>query len=58
MSTYVEEGEYKGYPTLKICYMRDDEERTLISFGVKKAEAIIDHWDDIVAFVDKNGGER
>ena len=55
--TYIKEGEYKGYPTLSICYMRDDEERTLISFGVKKAEGILEHIDDIRKFVDDNQKE-
>ena len=54
-NTYVREGEYKGYPTLSICYMRDDEEKTLISFGVKKAEAICDLIDEIRVFAEKNG---
>jgi hypothetical protein len=57
-NTYTREGEYKGYPTLSICYMRDEEEKTLISFGVKKAEAICDHIDEIRVFADKNGKEK
>lgn len=55
--TYIKEGEYKGYPTLSICYMKDDEEKTLISFGVKKAEGICEHIDDIRKFVDDNQKE-
>lgn len=55
--TYTKEGEYKGYPTLSICYMRDDEERVLISFGAKKAEGICDHIDEIRQFADKNKRE-
>ena len=54
-NTYTREGEYKGYPTLSICYMRDEEEKTLISFGVKKAEAICDLIDEIRVFAEKNG---
>ena len=57
-NTYVREGEYKGYPTLSICYMRDEEEKTLISFGVKKAEAICDHIDEIRVFAEKNRKEK
>ena len=56
MSTYTKEGEYKGYPVFQICYMKDGEERTLISFGKKKAEAIVEHLDEIKIFAE--GGER
>ncbi len=55
--TYTKEGEYKGYPTLSICYMRDDEEKTLISFGVKKAEGLLEHYDEIRQFVENNQKE-
>jgi hypothetical protein len=37
--------------------MKDDEEKTLISFGVKKAEGICEHIDDIRKFVDDNQKE-
>lgn len=58
-NTYVREGEYKGYPTLSIKYMdKDGEERTLISFGVRKAEAICDHIDEIRVFAEKNRKEK
>jgi hypothetical protein len=38
--------------------MRDEEEKTLISFGVKKAEAICDHIDEIRVFAEKNGRRK
>jgi hypothetical protein len=53
--TYAEEDEYKGYPILKICYRDENgEERMLISFGFRKAEAILEHYDDIQAFVEEH----
>jgi len=56
MSTYTKESDYKGFPVFQICYMKDGEERTLISFGKKKAEAIAEHIDEIRLFAE--GGER
>ena len=55
MSTYTKEGVYKGYPVFQICYMKDGEEKILISFGTKKAQAICDHIDEIRIFAE--GGE-
>lgn len=57
MSTYTKEGDYKGFPVFQICYMKDGEERTLISFGVKKAEGITEHIDAIRVFVEQNKKE-
>jgi|GEM_PF-3537767 hypothetical protein len=54
MSTYTKEGDYKGFPVFQICYMKDGEERTLISFGKKKAEAICEHIQDIRVFAEGN----
>jgi hypothetical protein len=56
MSTYTKESDYKGFPVFQICYMKDGEERTLISFGKKKAEAIVEHLDEIKIFAE--GGNR
>jgi len=56
--SYVKNGEYKGFPVLSINYMKDDEERTLISFGVKKAEGILEHSDEIAKFVEENSREK
>ena len=54
-NTYTDEGEYKGFPVFKINYKdRDGEERTLMSFGAKKANAICDHIDEIRVFAEKN----
>ena len=53
MATYIKETEYKGYPVLNICYMKDDEEKVLISFGKKKAEGICEHIDEIRQFVEE-----
>lgn len=53
--TYTREGTYKGNPVLSICYMRDGEERVLMSFGKKKAEAICEHIDEIGVFAEGKG---
>lgn len=55
-NTYTKKGEYKGSPVLSICYMRDGEERTLVSFGRRKADAICDHIDEIRVFAE--GGKE
>jgi len=55
-NTYTKEDDYKGFPVFQICYMKDGEERTLISFRKKKAEAIVEHLDEIKIFAE--GGER
>jgi len=53
-NTYTEEGDYKGFPVFEINYLdKDGEERTLISFGVRKAIAICDHIDEIRVFAEK-----
>lgn len=54
MSTYTKEVMYEGWPILQICYMKDGEEKRLMSFGVKKAEAITEHIDEIRVFVEQN----
>jgi len=57
--TYTKKGEFKGFPVLLINYMdREGEERTLISFGVKKAEGILEHSDEIAKFVEENSRKK
>ncbi len=52
-NTYTEKAEFRGWPLFQIKYMdNNEEERTLISFGKKKAEAICDHIDEIRAFAE------
>lgn len=50
--------EYKGNPMLTI--RKDADDKYPFSFGVKKARLIIDHINDIQAFVAENegGGDR
>lgn len=55
--TYTKETEYKGFPVFSVCYMRDGEEKTLVSFGLKKAEGILEHIDELRAWVETNGKE-
>ncbi len=43
----VEIGEYKGYPTITIPVGEEGE----VSFGVRKARAILEHMDEIENFV-------
>lgn len=53
-NTYTAESEYKGYPVFEIKYLdKDGEERTLISFGKKKAQGICEHIDEIRVFAEK-----
>jgi len=50
--TYTRITEYKGFPVFNILYTnKDDEERTLVSFGLKKAEGICEHIDEIRKFI-------
>jgi len=57
-NSYTKKGEFKGFPVLSICYMKDDEERTLVSFGLKKAEGILEHSDEIAKFVEENSRKK
>lgn len=55
LKTEVEIGEYKGSPTITIWELDKNGERPkfpLVSFGAKKAEAILTHIEDIKKFVD------
>lgn len=48
MTYTAERGEYKGHPTLTI---KDGNGRNVLTFGARKAEAIIAVWDEIDEFV-------
>eukprot|EP00808_Paulinella_micropora_P006096 g43877.t1 len=47
---FVEEGEYKGQPMLIL--RKAEGDRYPFQFGLKKACLIIEHYDDIVKFVE------
>ena len=52
--TYTEETVYKGWPVFEIKFMdKSEREQTLVSFGKRKARAIVDHIDEIRIFADK-----
>lgn len=52
---YAEEGEYKGYPTITIYTGKEYQgEKEFVMFGVRKANAICDCYDEILRFVEKN----
>jgi hypothetical protein len=54
MNTYTERRIYEGHPVLDIRYLnKDDEERTLVSFGKNKARAICEHIDEIRVFAEE-----
>lgn len=47
-------GEFKGRPI--ISFKRDeDDEKFWFGFGVGKAEAILEHIDEVKAFVEEHG---
>ena len=52
---YISETEYKGKILLAIKYAPEDN--FPFQFGVKKARLILDHIEDIRAFVRKHGGQ-
>ena len=49
------ESEYKGSPVLILS--QGPEDRFPFSFGLRKARLMLDHVDDIKAFVDKHTTE-
>ncbi len=54
-----EEGEYKGYPIIKIFTGKQYQgEEEYVSLGVRKAAAICDQIDYIRKFVDKHEGGK
>lgn len=48
----IEESEYKGKPVLTI--KTDEEDRYPFTFGLSKAQKIIDAYQDILSFVNKH----
>lgn len=46
------ETEYRGNPMLVI--QNGDHEKFPFQFGLRKAQLILAHWDDIKAFVQKH----
>ena len=51
-----EESEFKGNPVLIL--KNDPEDRYPFTFGVKKAKLMLEHIEDIKAFVTKNDKEK
>lgn len=52
----VEESEFKGNPVLVI--KNTEEDRYPFSFGVKKAKLILENFEAIKKFVEKNDKEK
>ena len=61
MSTRAESDEFKGNKLFAI-YNEDAngdiEEKPIISFGFKKAQALLNHLEDFQAWCDENGIEK
>lgn len=55
MKTSIEVSEFANRPVLKI--NEEGKDKPVISFGLKKAKAIIKHIDDIKTFVEENTKE-
>lgn len=55
--TIIELGEYLGNPTLTI-YPLDENgmkiQKSLLGFGKKKAQAIVEHFEEIKKFAEEN----
>lgn len=56
MSSYADEGEYKGYPVILIYTGRTlkNGDKEFVSLGVRKAGAVCEQIDNIRRFVDKH----
>ena len=55
MSSYADEGEYRGYPIIIIYTGREyNGEKEYVSLGVRKAGAVCEQIDNIRRFVDKH----
>ena len=48
--TYIEQGEFKGHPTIGIKNTKEDNYH-LVAFGIKKAKVIVEHIGAIKKFV-------
>ena len=61
MSTRAGSDEFKGNKLFAI-YNEDEngdiEEKPIISFGLKKAQALLNHLEDFQAWCDENGIEK
>lgn len=60
VKTETEISEFKGYPTFKIWELRPDGNRKdfpLFSFGVRKAQAVLDHKKELEEFVKQSKGK-
>ncbi len=51
-----EENEFKGNPVLSL--KNTEKDRYPFTFGVKKAQLILEHIEDIEKFVEKNATEE
>jgi hypothetical protein len=59
MKTVIKKDVYNGYPFISIHEIKDDKEleKPIVSFGLKKARAILQNIDEINDFVDANTKE-
>ena len=57
MSFKAEQGLFKGNPTFTINDEANKEYPRVISFGVKKAQAILECIEELKAFVEANKGK-
>ena len=57
MSYKTENGEFKGNKTISIFKTDGDTEKRVISFGIKKAQAILANFEEIKKFVEANTNE-
>jgi len=55
-NTYTKESIFKGFPVFEI--YKNGEEKPLISFGKRKAEAIVEHLDAIRIFAEEGGNRK
>lgn len=61
VTSEIEIGEYRGSPTLSIWEIDEDGKRKqfpIISFGVKKAKALMYHTEDIEQFIEDMKGKK
>ena len=54
MSYKSEQGEFKGNKTISIMRNTEDGDKRVISFGIKKAQAILSQYEEIKKFVEEN----
>ncbi len=51
----IKHGEFKGFKTISL--LRSDDDKYPFTFGVAKAQLIIDNINDIKKFVEENAGK-